>query len=150
SGSSFVGGTADHTLGQEWQYKSGISLQGFNSGISSSGLSNIFGPSGNFAAGGDMLDGAAYGIVGSLGNTNGGFKVPQVQNSVVFTLTTPAGFSLSSITSVGFQYGTSSSETFVPGNPDPVPVPSSLVLLGTFLVPAIGFYWFTNRKAALA
>jgi hypothetical protein len=78
--------------------------------------------------------------------------VALIKNSVIFELGgLPAGFALSSIGSVSFQYGTSLDEPNIPGNPggdDPgggggtpggaVPEPSTLALFGFGLV-AMGF-----------
>jgi hypothetical protein len=77
--------------------------------------------------------------------------VALIKNSVIFELGgLPAGFALSSIGSVSFQYGTSLDEPNIPGNPggdDPgggggnpgaIPEPSTLALFGIGLA-AMGF-----------
>jgi hypothetical protein len=97
----------------------------------------------------NALDGPGYGITpGSSiaysfpsGNTG-----PQVVGTATFYLQLSGNINLSQLGTVEFQYGTQLNEPHFTSTP----LPSSLVLLGTFFVPALGFYWFTNRKAASA
>jgi hypothetical protein len=82
-------------------------------------------------------DGLQYGIT-SAGDdsTTGNTPVmtsPLIDNSVVFTLGLPTGFTLGGVTNVSFQYGTDLSEPNVPGiaaEPVLAPEPSTFLLLG--------------------
>ena len=69
-GSTTVYGSFVHNVGEGWQYKSGISAHGENSGISAAGY-GVFGPDGNFYSTGQTLDGSDYGVA-PLGYTNTG------------------------------------------------------------------------------
>jgi hypothetical protein len=98
-----------------------------------------------------MLDGSAFGLVGTGTNLNqdGLTSRTYIENSITIDITLPAGspFALSQITSVDFQYGTGSGEGDITvngcaggsdcgtprGGPPDVPEPSALVLLGTAL-----------------
>jgi hypothetical protein len=128
---SVVNGTG--TPGQNWQYVDNLSGApgGAGSGVSAVGL-GIFGPSGNFATGGQNLQGASWAIVGANYTPGTGVgnlpSMPLIQSSAVFELTgLPPGFDESSIGAVSFQWGTSLSEPNAPGVP--VPEPSTLSLL---------------------
>jgi hypothetical protein len=108
-------------------------------GISASGLS-VFGH-GNFnncAASStcNNLGGIDWGLVPSFfpppQGINGGVSgTTLVDNRVQFTLNTTPGFSLASINSVQFQWGTSNTEFSATGaSTDPTPEPSTLLLVG--------------------
>jgi len=115
-------------LGTEWAYGTGSAPHGANAGIVSSGY---YTPGfGNFASPGDMLDGSGYGILsaGYAGSDLDGLSNrPYVQPSMEFILSGFTG-SLSSITDLSFQYGTSLSEPNLVGLP--VPEPGAIALLG--------------------
>jgi hypothetical protein len=117
-------------LGAEWEYASGGGGNpgGATAGIASAGLDNNFGM-GNFAGtNSDMLDGSSYGILsaGYAGSDMDGLDDRQyIQNTMVFVLSNFTG-SVSSISDVSFQYGTSDSEPNLPGVV--VPEPSSITL----------------------
>ena len=139
SGSSlYNSGAESGSIGGNWQYLTPISgAHGATSGISTTGL-NIFGPSGNFGTPTAMLDGVGFGLVnGVAANANGGVKPRElVNNGLVFDLSLPAGFTLTDVSDVSFQYGTSSEEINLPGGGGPgVPDASStLALLGPALI----------------
>lgn len=142
------------TVGGEWGYLSGLSQYGANSGISSSGLGGVFGnatfPGGNLA-GPAALDGLQYGITSAgdnLSTDNGGLAGNEItKNSVVFLLgDLPAGFALSDISNVVFQYGTALTEphfvcdTCSPPRIPTVPEPGTLALLaGGFAGLGLGY-----------
>lgn len=122
----------------EWGYKSGLSLNGANTGISSSGL-GVFGPGDLFGSpnldGPESPNGLQYGIT-SAGDdpTSGNAAVTStalIQNSVVFTLSGwNSNWDLASVISnIWFQYGTSLSEPSLG-----VPEPGVLALLGVGLL----------------
>jgi hypothetical protein len=138
-------------VGDGWGYGTSLSADGKNSAISATGAVPGLGMS-NFSAASNALDGLPYGILTAGDNPatgNGGVTGhgPLIKNSVTFTLTAPAGFSLSELgNSVVFQYGTSLSETSFPSGPGgpfvvSVPVPPGAVLL------AVGscLFGFANR-----
>jgi len=155
---SFVtnGGTTDAggSVGGEWAYKSSADFAyGASYGVSSVGL-GLFGPSDLF--GGTNLAGTVspgsddYGITSAADSTaNDNPKIAGlalINDSVVLTLTgLPGGFNpLSSISNVTFQYGSDLTDTHVGGeSPDPVPEPTTLVLLGTGMAVSA----FRARKA---
>jgi hypothetical protein len=126
-------------VGGEWAYLNGLSQYSANSGISSSGL-GIFGaatfPGGNLAGPAASVDGLQYGITSAGDNVaTGNAGVTEItKNSVIFLL---GGFtgSLTDISSVTFQYGTSLTEPSIPGEPGrEIPEPASLGILGLGLV----------------
>jgi hypothetical protein len=131
------------TLGQQWEYLSGISdPYGATAGISSSGFGGIFG-FGNFAANGVMVDGSAYGILsaGYNGSTGDGLKNqgPYIQNSMTFTLSGFTG-NLSGINDVVFQYGTTlGTEPSFSGTLVPLPEPNIGPSAALSFLLAIGF-----------
>lgn len=145
---SVVNGTG--VPGQNWQYVATVSGApgGADSGVSSAGL-GIFGPSGNFASGGQNLQGANWAIVGANYTPGTGIgslpSTPLIQSSAVFELTgLPPGFDTASIADVSFQWGTSLSEPSAPGVPLPEPSTLSLLLAGaTFAFLA----WFAVGSA---
>lgn len=146
---SVVNGTG--VPGQNWQYVAQVSGApgGADSGVSAAGL-GIFGPNGNFAPGGQNLQGANWAIVGDhytpgsgVGNLS---TTTLIQSSAVFELTgLPPGFDESSIGAVSFQWGTSLSEPSAPGVPVPEPSTLSLLLAGA----AFAFLaWFAMGSAS--
>jgi len=133
--------------GDGWGYGSGLSdAHGENSAISATGAFNGLGHS-NFSGASNALDGLAYGILpaGYTGvGANTGIKGhgPLIQNSVVFTLTAAAGFSLSELgSSVVFQYGTATTDTCFGGSV--VPEPSSLAIAG---LGGLGLFGYGLRR----
>ncbi len=118
-------------VGANWQYLnfggSGGYANGAKQGISTTGLS-MFGPTGNFSCGSACVavDGMGYGIATSNYTAKGGNgglgKKAMLVGSAQFTLFVPTDFTLSKISNVGFQYGTSITEPFLPGVP-PAPAP---------------------------
>jgi len=135
AGSALVNGPIPHgqSLGDGWEYKGGLSgiANGATRGISATGLNPVF-DAGNFGSNPQNLGGYDFGLInGSVAGGNG--HIPDTafeNNSVVFTLSgLPVGFSLgaSSISHVGFQYGTTTSEPLMTATA--VPEPSGLALL---------------------
>jgi hypothetical protein len=154
NGSSVFYGSIVHNVGEGWQYKSGVSAQGKNSGISAAGL-GIFGPQGNFYSPGQSLGGLDYGLLSAGDNTGTGNKGvtkhgPLIKNAVAYTLTTDPLFSLSEVGStVVFQYGTSTTEPYFTGTciqnctppPQVVPEPSTWIMLVTGALGLLGYGW---------
>ncbi len=153
--SSVFYGAFVNNVGEGWQYKSGVSAQGKNSGLSAAGL-GIFGPSGNFFSPGINLNGLNYGILSAgdntgTGNTGVTGHGPLIKNSVAYTLTADTLFSLSELGStVVFQYGTSITEPTVLGTcihdctpppPQVVPEPSTWIMLMTGTLCLLGYGW---------
>jgi hypothetical protein len=146
NGSSVFYGSIANNVGEGWEYLGGISAQGKNAGISAAGL-GIFGPDGNFFSPGVSSDGLAYGILSAgdnsaTGNSGVTGHGPLIKNSVAFTLSTAAGFTLADLGStVVFQYGTDLTETHFTsgggssggGGGSGVPEPASLALMGVAL-----------------
>lgn len=150
SGSSLINpGTDPGSIGGNWQYKNLSGPNGATAGISTTGIGQ-FGPSGNFGGTTAHLGGVTFGIVDGLGtHPNGGMDHTLINDSIVFDLTLPAGFDVTSITDVGFQYGTSSGETFVPSTPPVRTVPdggSTAILLGAALA-GMGLYGAKHRTS---
>jgi hypothetical protein len=137
---SYVPPPSSAVLGQEWAYATEPHAPGnATSGIVSSGYYNNVGM-GNFATNGDMLDGSSYGLLskGYAGSDMDGLDDRQyIQDSIVFVL---GGFtgSLSNITNVSFQYGTSLSEPALI-DVQVVPEPGSVALLGLGLAAILIF-----------
>ena len=132
-------------IGGSWCYATGFTNApgGATQGIGSAGL-GLFGP-------GDVFPGAALpgdsnvpnGIGGGLtetipdGGTHDGLNgQPFIQHSAVFTLgAVPASFSLSDISDVSFQYGTTlGSEPNIPGILVPEPSAMGLSVVGLLLL----------------
>jgi len=128
-------------VGDGWGYASGVSAQGENNAISATGAVSGLGQS-NFSSATNNLQGLGYGILSAgdnpaTGNTGVTGHGPLIKNSVIFTLTTGSGFTLTELgNSVVFQYGTSLDETHYTTL---VPEPTTLVLLGFGLVGLVAF-----------
>lgn len=132
----FYGPDGGGNVSGEWAFAQGLSgaPMGMSYGISSAGL-GLFGPSHLFPGGSVLTpptepDGLNYGITSAGDNLSTGNNPvkggqPLIKNSVIFTLTVPAGFSESAIQSVYFQYGTALNE----GGFE-VPAPGSMALIG--------------------
>jgi hypothetical protein len=149
-----------NVVGGEWAYtnalagafvgQSAIYSSGYFDGNAVFPGSNLQGPA--------SVDGIQYGITSAFdtpGNDNTGISsVGLIDNAVDFVLGgLPNGFSLSSIGGVSFQYGTSLSDTNIPGQDctgvctrSSVPEPSSLALLAAGM---LGFAFLSrNRRRA--
>jgi len=136
-------------VGSNWEFLGGFTpVRGLVNGISASGLS-LFGQ-GNFnnctGSTCDNLGGINWGLVPSFfppsQGINGGVGGRTlVDDRVQFTLNTMPGFSLASIDSVQFQWGTSNDEFSAAGLTS-APEPSTLVLVGG----GIGLAAFWRRK----
>ncbi len=123
---------ATYSIGQQWQFKSGIAgPSGSNSGIGSNSFGGLF-SSGNFAANGQSVSGINYGIANGIDqNATAGVKnAVLIQNEVDFSFTVSNGFSLDSIRDVYFQFGTTTSGPRLFANLS-VPEPGSIALLMT-------------------
>ena len=143
NGSTVNYGSLVTDVGEGWQYKGGVSAQGKNAGISAAGL-GIFGPTGNFFTPGVSSDGLDYGILSagddlSTGNTGVTGHGPLIKNSLTFTLSAAAGFSLNELgSSVVFQFGTALDEPHFTGDGGGggggggavTPEPATFVLVG--------------------
>jgi PEP-CTERM motif len=158
AGNDITDGTYDGDVGAEWGYRSGIQSTDAipltpghtNSGISSTGLDDVFGPGDRFDTSGNLQgpaspDGLQYGITSEGDDPLTGNKMVTgshalIWNSVdfLFQLAPSDDFS---IADVWFQYGTSLSEPNYPydeflwipgsgGNTPPVPEPASVLVLG--------------------
>lgn len=151
-----------NNVGEGWQYNSMFNAHGENSGISASGLGVFDSGSPNFFSPPQPpLDGVNYGILSAGDNTatgNGGITGggPLIKDSVQFTLTAGADFSLDDLgSSVVFQYGTALTEpSFTgpqrPNAPNNVPEPMSLVVWSTLLGTFGACYAFRrNRQRAV-
>lgn len=125
-------------VGGEWAYGSGLvgAPHSAIAGISSSGLSPLFGDS-NFNGSNltppAALDGANWGIVAaSTTSTNNGFlnQSPYANNFTLFTLSVEGNPNTLTLGNISFQYGTGLNEPNVPG----VPIPPTVLLLGSGLL----------------
>ena len=147
-------------VGANWEFLGGFTpVRGLVNGISASGLS-VFGH-GNFnncaaTSTCQNLGGINWGLVPSFfpppppQGINGGFTARTlVDDRLQFTLNTMPGFTLSSINSVRFQWGTSDSEFSATGF-GIVPEPCTFILVGGGLALAafLRFRTRTSRRAA--
>jgi hypothetical protein len=177
SGSTIVYDTLDSNgnaltdnVGGEWAYKSSIAGApgGATEGISSSGLSPLFGDS-NFN-GPDLappvaLDGVQYGLLPAgwvAAGDNGGLTGSGglIQNSVTFTLSgIPMDFDPSAsgaITNLSFQYGTALTEPNFPPDDDgggggqnpETPEAATLVMWSLLGAVSLGFCHLRRRYQA--
>jgi hypothetical protein len=159
AGSNVFFGATDpgNVVGGEMAYKAGLAGApgGATRGISSVGL-GLFGPGdrfpGNNLQGPDSPNGLQYGLTSAGDNpTTGNTPVTGtnalINNGVVYTLAgLPAGFLLSSISNVHFQYGTDLSEPSFPGAGGGLfDLPASSILLGAGL---IGMVWVRRRQSS--
>jgi hypothetical protein len=150
---------AGQNVGGEWDYEaiSHASLPGLNAGISSSGVGSIWdqpGFGGPNLGGPIVVDGMQYGITSAGDNVatgnNGLLDNEITKNSVIFLLDIANGFSLSSISNVTFQYGTSLEQpryTAGPPTSGPPGVPAPATLLLVALAAACGWQVRRSRGA---
>jgi len=147
NGPTFLNGAqynpAGTVVGGEYAYVNSLSQYGANSGISNSGL-GIFGPADLFPGanlqGPASPDGVQYGLTSAGDNPTTGNSAmlsnALTRNSVTVSLgSLPAGFSLSSISNITFQYGTALSEGHFSGGGGggtgtSIPEPQTVALLG--------------------
>jgi hypothetical protein len=135
-GSDIEHGTApaDGVIGGTWTFKGGLSGAPGDAmyGLSTAGF-GLFGPH-------DVFPGSSYGSTGAGGDAYGIASLgdnpltgnsptisdPFIHSSAVFTLSgLPAGFDLSSIANVRFQYGTDLATANTSFGPTPSPTPLS-------------------------
>jgi hypothetical protein len=155
-GSSVSFGITDpgNVVGGEMAYKTGLVGAPGNAsqGISSAGL-GLFGPGDRFP-GNDLQapaspNGLQYGLTSagdntSTGNTRVTGTDALIKNAVVYTLGgLPSGFLLSGISNVNFQYGTSLSDTSIPGLGLTIDLVSSALLFGSGLIAMV---WVQRRR----
>jgi len=148
----FYGSTSNP--GDGWGYEDGLNAHGKSSAISATGAFNNLGQT-NFSGASNNLDGLDYGILSAgddsaTGNTGVTGHGPLIKNSLQFTLTAAAGFSLSELgNSVWFQYGTATNETNYQSGPPTtvfvasIPEPTTLTLAG---LGALGFMGYGLRR----
>ncbi len=135
-----------NNVGGEWAYLSGLSGApgGTSQGISSVGL-GLFGscnfPNSSNLDKNEALSGDQYGITSAGDNLATGnmpiLNDPHVKNSVTFTFQLPQGTTQFNFTDVSFQYGSALTDANLPATPygfNPVPLPSTVLLLGSGLV----------------
>ncbi len=151
AGSTVIIGTQPATtlqganVGGEWEYLNVATGLG-NQGIISSGLGFFGNPNfnGNNLQGPAAVDGGQFGIVNEESNPNGGLRhESEVSNSVTFLLNVPTGFMLTDITDPRIWYGTADGPCAPPST---VPVPPSVLLIGSGLLALVGLGW-RKRKA---
>ncbi len=155
----FACGAITTNVGGEWGYQQ--SLVGFSGkvitparyGVAAIGYTGVvpnFGPGAISTFGGPALygvpalDGVAFSIAGSgynVARADGDARVPLEQDRVVFTWSgLPVGFSLTSITDVGFAYGTTpdliaaATDDISLLSASDTPEPASVALLATGLL----------------
>jgi hypothetical protein len=109
SASLTAGSTYDNSgsdLGGRYQYLRSSMPNGAQEGISASALGPFSGK-GNFGGTPEPL-GSSYGLVNGLAKGNSLASNTLVNNGVTFSLTMPTGYTLTTVSNVGFQYGTTS------------------------------------------
>ena len=100
------------------------------------------------------IDGGDGGLAGVNGGSASNGNKPAIMGSLVYTITGVSdAFNLNCITNVRFQYGTSFTETQIPGNPpggtpnNPVPVPAA-AWTGLSLLAGMGAIAKLRRRRA--